>query len=137
MSHSAVRTRHYLNRTPSNMDRRKDYRRTTKLLVRTLFPVNGIRRFTTRTCLMVDISEGGTKLEVGPSSTIPDHFYIVFGQFDFLVGCSVVERESGYLHVAFLTRLSPRFVNRISRLTSSEATLEPLGREFEEFKTAS
>lgn len=135
MEKNPTRKRHYLNRLLESDERRKYYRRPTDLLVRVLFLGQGIRQIATRTCRMLDMSEGGAKIEVGPRSSIPDHFYIVLGEFDFFIGCSVVERETVYLHVSFLTTVSGRFVNKLSRLTPPEATLEALGSEFAEFQT--
>ncbi|WP_099866778.1 PilZ domain-containing protein [Pararhizobium haloflavum] len=128
------RKRHYLTRVPADGDRRKYYRRPTDLLVRILFLGQGIRQIATRTCRMIDISEGGAKIEVGPSSTIPDHFYLVLGEFDFFIGCSVVERQTIYLHTRFLADCSASFINKLSRLAPPDATLEKLGTEFEPFK---
>lgn len=83
---------------------------------------------------MLDLSEGGAKLQIGPASPIPDHFYPVFGEFEFCIGSQIVERADGFAHVCFIKELQPRFVNQISRLKDSDACLEPLGKAFEQFR---
>ena len=126
--------KHYLNRVPTREERRKWYRRPTDLLVRLLYMAQGIRQTEVRISRIVDLSEGGAKIEAGPSMAIPDHFYIILGEFDFFVGCVVVGRTDGFLHVSFLAEAPTRLINRLSRLTNPEATLERLGPDFDEFK---
>jgi hypothetical protein len=79
------------------------------------------------------LSEGGAKLEIGPASPIPDHFFLVLGAFEFYIGSQIVERKDGFAHVCFIKELQPRFVNQISRLKDTDACLEPLGRDFKQF----
>ena len=128
------RTRkNYLSRIPSVYERRQWYRRPTDLRVRVLYFSPGIRDPNIRIVNMVDLSEGGAKLEIGPASPIPDHFFLVLGAFEFYIGSQIVERRDGFAHVCFIKELQPRFVNQISRLKDSDACLEPLGRDFKQF----
>lgn len=115
----------YLNRVESEYSARQWYRRDVTLLCNLLFTGKWMRKSRVIRCLVVDISEGGATVRIGKSQ-VPDHVYLVFGRFDVVVGSMVVERTPGAVHLCFVKQLSPRFVNRLARMTSPFSTLESL-----------
>ena len=115
----------YLSRVESNYFSRKWYRREVTLFCNLLFTAQWMRKAQLHRCLITEISEGGASLRIG-KAVVPDHVYLVLGQFDFLIGSVVVGRDSGNVHLCFVKEQTPGFINRMSRLSSPFATLESL-----------
>lgn len=115
----------YLSRLESDYFSRRWYKRRVTLFCNLLFTGKWMRETQVNRCLVVEISEGEATVRIGKLQ-VPDHVYLVFGRFDVVVGSTVVEREPGVIHLSFVKQLSPRFVNRLARMTSPFSTLESL-----------
>lgn len=73
-----------------------------------------------RPCLVVDISDGGARVQLSGPEAAPEVFQLVLPSLDMTVACTVVRESGGALGVAF-TR-SPR------RLTWGEPRARAPGR---------
>jgi hypothetical protein len=50
--------------------------------------------------VILNVSQGGALIST--SSEIPEHFYIVIGDFEYAIGCAVRRREGSLLAVEFI-----------------------------------
>lgn len=126
--------KNYLHNVASDLERRQWYRRPADLLVRAAYLTHGLRRIATRTCRVVDISEGGAAIEVASEPALPDHFYIVFGNWEYLVGAVVVQRRPGTLHLQFPRGMPTKLVNRLARIRDPMRTLTAMPEILDEFR---
>ena len=84
----------------NQIDRRKHQRTVTNaaaFIVRAGKP--GVR------CNVVDHSEGGALIEVGPDVLLPTSFGLTIGQTGFVYTCEVRHRRGNQLGVAFTSRV--------------------------------
>lgn len=121
---SAKRTT-YLSRVESDSFSKKWHNRRVTLFCNLLFSGKGIRKPRIMRCFITEISEGGAVARI-EKTQIPDHLYLVIGSFDVLIGCSVVRRDPGIVHLRFLKELKSNFVDRLALMDSAYATLESL-----------
>lgn len=129
-----TKSKNYLHNVASDIDRRQWYRRPADLLVRAAYLTRGLRQVATRTCHIVDISEGGAAVEVASEPALPTHFYIVFGDWEYLVGSVVVQRRPGVLHVQFPRGMPTKLVNRLARISDPMRTLTAMPEILDEFR---
>jgi hypothetical protein len=115
----------YLSRVESEYFSRNWYRRSIKLLCHVLFTSKKLRKAQFVRCLVVEISEGDATVRIG-ASQVPDELYLVIGKFEVVVGCIVVQRDLGLLHLRFVKLLKPDLVDRLSRMNPPHSTLESL-----------
>jgi hypothetical protein len=94
----------------------------------------GLRQVATRTCHIIDISEGGVALEVASEAALPTHFYVVFGDWEYLVGAVVIQRRPGVLHVQFPRGIPTKLVNRLARIGDPMRTLTAMPEILDEFR---
>lgn len=115
----------YLSRVESDYFSRKWHNRRVTLFCNMLFTGKGIRKPRIMRCFITEISEGGAIARV-EKTQIPDHLYLVIGSFDVLIGCSVVRRDPGIVHLCFLKEMKSDFVDRLALMDSAYSTLESL-----------
>ncbi|TYR30632.1 hypothetical protein FY036_18145 [Mesorhizobium microcysteis] len=113
----------YLSRVESDYFSRNWYRRGARLLCHLLFTSKKLRKAQFARCLVVEISEGDATVRIG-ATQIPDELYLVIGKFEVVVGCIVVRRDLGLLHLRFVKLLKPELVDRLSRMKPRLPTLE-------------
>jgi hypothetical protein len=90
-------------------------------------PHEGIRQVSTAIFQLKDLSEGGAAFRVGNMKTIPDHFYIQFGDDKTdLVTCYVVQRGEDTINCKFSEELSTAQVDDIVLKNVARSVLDDL-----------
>lgn len=108
-------------------DRRKWVRRSVDLSVRLLFPTAGLRNVLEANVRLKDISEGGSLMDIGALTNVPDFFYIQFGNDKSeMIGCYVAGRAPGLIRAQFCKELSTAQVDRIIAHANSSALIDEL-----------
>ncbi|MBC7282971.1 hypothetical protein [Hoeflea sp.] len=115
----------YLTKFALEQENRKWERRKCAVLVNIIFALKGIRRISKAQLRVLNISEGGL-LATSRRPDIPDHFYISIGDDQYHIGCAVVSRENGALHVRFLREQPTVFINVFASLLDPFALLEEI-----------
>lgn len=113
----------YLSRVESDYFSRNWVRRRLRLFCHALFTSNKLRKTKFAPCLVVEISEGDATVRIG-SPDVRDELYLVIGKFEVVIGCIVVKRDLGLLHLRFVKLLKPDLVDRLSRMNPPPSTLE-------------
>lgn len=89
-------------------------RREVDFSVRVIFPTRGLKDVREAKLRLCNISEGGAALQTAGLKSIPDFFYLQFGdESSDLVGCYVVSRTQAILHCQFTTEFPTSSVDRI------------------------
>jgi hypothetical protein len=115
------------------VQKRKWHRRQVDLPIHVVFPTKGIRQVSTAIFQLKDLSEGGAAFRVGNMTTIPDHFYIQFGDDKAdLVTCYVVQRNEDVINCRFSNELSTAQVDDIVLKNVARSMLDDLFRQPED-----
>jgi hypothetical protein len=118
---------------PQERVERKWHRRQVDLPIHVVFPTKGIRQVSTAIFRLRDLSEGGAAFLVGNMKTIPDHFYIQFGDDKTdLVTCYVVRRGDDTINCRFSEELSTAQVDDIVLQNVARSMLDDLFRQPED-----
>ena len=108
-------------------DRRKWVRRSVDMSVRVLFPTSGLRNVLEANVRLKDISEGGSLMSIGKLNSVPDFFYMQFGNDKSeLIGCYVARRAPGLIRCQFVNELTPAAVDQIIHRSRSAALVDEL-----------
>lgn len=108
-------------------DRRKWVRRSVDLSVRLLFPTTGLRNVLEANVRLKDISEGGSLMNIGVLTNVPDFFYIQFGNDKSeMIGCYVAGRAPGLIRAQFCNEMTPAQVDQIIAHSRSAALIDEL-----------
>lgn len=92
-------------------------------MVRLVYTAKGIRRLNAVKATVIDISEGGARINTG-FSAIPDHFYIVLGNFEYFIGVSVVNRSESQLNIEFLKEQKTQLVDTLISVKFPMSTIQ-------------
>ncbi|MCO5966446.1 hypothetical protein [Sinorhizobium meliloti] len=79
---------------------------------------------------VVEISESGARIRSN-YSVVPDHFYIVLGNYEYFIGATVLHRSKNEIEVEFIKEQPSRLVNILSRVPFPLATIHDLKRVLE------
>lgn len=71
--------------------------------------------------VILEVSQGGALLS--SSTEVPEHFYIVIGNFEYSIGCAVKRREGCLLAVEFIKEQPRRLVEAFALLKFPMAPL--------------
>lgn len=108
-------------------DRRKWVRRTVDLSVRLLFPTTGLRNVLEANVRLKDISEGGSLMDIGALTNVPDFFYIQFGNDKSeMIGCYVAGRATGVIRAQFCNEMTSARIDEIIAQSRSAALIDEL-----------
>jgi hypothetical protein len=94
-------------------------------MVRLVYTAKGIRKLNAVKATVVDISEGGARINTG-FSAIPDHFYIALGNFEYFIGVSVVSRSDSQLNIEFLKEQKTRLIDTLSGVEFPFSTIQDI-----------
>lgn len=122
---SPLLKRTYLSKFASEPERRRWPRRTCHFMVRLVYTAKGIRRLCAVKATIVDISEGGARINTG-LPTIPDHFYVVLGNYDYFIGSSVVNRSDAQLNIEFLKEQKTALIEALSAVKFPLSTIQDI-----------
>ncbi|WP_081159981.1 hypothetical protein [Ensifer aridi] len=75
--------------------------------------------------VVVQISESGARIRTSYSA-VPDHFYVVLGNYEYFMGATVFHRSKDEIEVEFIKSQPSRFVNVLSRVQFPLATIHDL-----------
>lgn len=117
--------RNYLTKLAFEQDSRKWVRRSCNVLVHVLFTLKGVRQVSQAQLRVLNISENGL-MATSHRQDIPDHFFISIGDRQYHIGCAVVHRENGALHVRFIREQPTVFINVFASLTDPFALLDKI-----------
>lgn len=115
----------YLSKLAASPERRRWPRRNCHFMVRLVYTAKGIRRLNAVKATIVDISEGGARINTG-FSAIPDHFYIVLGNFEYFMGVSVVNRSKSQLNIEFLKEQKTQLIDTLSSVEFPMSTIQDI-----------
>lgn len=118
-------TGNYLTKIALDEESRRWERRKCAVLVNIFFTLKGVRQVSTAQLRVLNISEGGL-MATSRREDIPDHFYISIGNSQYHIGCAVVSREGGALHVRFIKEQPTVFINVFASLADPFALLEEI-----------
>lgn len=99
-------------------------------MVRLVYPARALRNLTVVKAAVVEISEIGARIRTN-YSVVPDHFYIVLGNYDYFIGATVFHRSKNEIEVEFIKEQPSRLVNILSRVQFPLATIHDLKRVLE------
>lgn len=105
--------RNYLTRLAES---RRFVRRECNLCLGFLTTQKGLRKVIVGKIWLHNVSEGGA-LASTSRWTVPNHFYLFFGEFQYHIGCSVVAREGDVMRLQFIKEQPSEFIDILSRLT--------------------
>jgi|EndMetStandDraft_5_1072996.scaffolds.fasta_scaffold35511_6 hypothetical protein len=105
--------RHYLTKI-APVDARKHKRFKCKAAVRLAYKKTLKQPISSCRAVMLEVSQGGALISV--SAEIPEHFYIVIGNFEYSIGCAVKRREESLLAVEFIKEQPRRIVEAFALL---------------------
>lgn len=112
--------RHYLTKvTPA--DARAHQRFKCKAAVRLIYKKAVKQPISSCRAVMLEVSQGGAL--IGASTDVPEHFYIVIGNFEYSIGCAVRRREGSVLAVEFIKEQPLRIVEAFALLRFPMAPL--------------
>ena len=106
--------KNYLSRLP-DQDRREYVRRQTNLVATIHYMLHRVRGYSSQSCRMINISEGGCEISRMLPETVPDFLYFVLKGLAAKFPCAVIEREEEGLHLKFMTVLPTELVDRIAQ----------------------
>lgn len=106
--------KNYLSRLP-DADKREYERRQTNLVGTIHYLLHGVRGYSSQTCRMINISEGGCEISRVLPEPVPDFLYFVLKGLAAKFPCAVIEREEEGLHLKFMTVLPTELVDRIAQ----------------------
>lgn len=72
--------------------------------------------------VITEISRGGCRVRVA-NPDLPDHFYLVIGQFEYAIGCAALRREGAEYAVEFIKEQPQRLVEAFAMLSLPMAPL--------------
>jgi hypothetical protein len=106
---------------------RKWARREVDFSARLVFPTRGIREVNTAIFQLQNLSEGGASIYVGAIKSVPDFFYLQFGDENSeLVGCYLVERTAEILRCRFSSEMETSQVDEIIARSGMTSMLDTL-----------
>jgi hypothetical protein len=105
--------KNYLSRLP-DADKREYERRQTNLVGTIHYLLHGVRGYSSQTCRMINISEGGCEVSRVLPETVPDFLNFVLKGLAAKFPCAVIDREEEGLHLKFMTVLPTELVDRIA-----------------------
>lgn len=106
--------KNYLTRLAG--ENRRFVRRECNLCLGFLTTQKGVRGVTVGKIWLHNISEGGA-LASTSRWKVPDHFYLYLGEFQYLIGCSVVARQGDVMRVQFIKEQDSELIDIFSRIT--------------------
>ena len=102
-------------------------RRKVDFTVRLVFPTRGIREVNAAIFKLQDISEGGAGLYVGTIESVPDFFYMQFGdEHSELIACYSVGREHEVLRCQFSETVASWKIDEIIAQKAKVSLLDSL-----------
>jgi Ni,Fe-hydrogenase maturation factor len=132
-SGTAASSSHYLSKIVEQNEARRWLRRDCSLMVRVMFPAQGVRKVAILNARLMDISEGGA-LAVVPYENIPKHFYMVIGKFQYNIGCVARNIRKEFVHIEFIRIQNTNLINFLSRIDNKFDTLNELKYDFTLFQ---
>lgn len=115
----------YLTKFAMEQENRKWERRKCAVLVNIVFVIKGIRQVSNAQLRVLNISEGGL-MATSRRLDIPDHFYISIGKAQYHIGCAIIMRDEGSLHVRFIREQPTVFIKVFASLLDPFALLEEI-----------
>ncbi len=106
----------YLSRMGRGEEKRRWERRECNIIVGIMYTGKGLRQLCKAQIRLENISEGGALASTKKPGT-PDHFNMFFGEYQYYVGCSVVNRMNGRIALKFTPEQPTEFVNIIGRIS--------------------
>ncbi|AJD44008.1 hypothetical protein RGR602_PB00479 (plasmid) [Rhizobium gallicum bv. gallicum R602sp] len=120
----------YLSRLAADLRTSARLKRNCRFMVRLVYPARALRNLTMTKALVVEVSENGARIRTS-CSTVPDHFYIVLGNYEYFIGVTAFRRSTGEIEVEFIKEQPTRFINALSRIEFPLATIHDLKRVLE------
>ncbi|MDO9417248.1 hypothetical protein [Pararhizobium sp.] len=112
--------RHYLTKvTPADARAHKRFK--CKAAVRLVYKKTVKQPISSCRAVILEVSQGGAL--IGTSADVPEHFYIVIGNFEYSIGCAVKRREGSVLAVEFIKEQPGRIVEAFALLRFPMAPL--------------
>ena len=119
---NSPRKGNYLSRLSGTQEKREWGRRKCNFMVRAMFTKDGLKNISVLKAAIQDISEGGA-LAIMPYDEVPRFFYMVIGQNQLRIGCSVVSHKKPMVRVEFI---HPQDSALIDFLASTERSTDTL-----------
>lgn len=108
----------YLTRMAKEAEKRKWPRRDCELCVGLLYAQRGLRVVREGKIWLHDISEGGAAAS-SRVRDLPEHFYIFFGEYQYFIGCILIDMRDGFMRLRFIREQPTEFINILSRITDA------------------
>ena len=119
--------RHGIMRDEPQRGQRKWARREVDFTARLIFPTRGIREVNTANFQLQNLSEGGASIYIGAIRSVPDFFYLQFGDENSeLVGCYLVDKTAEVLRCRFSREMETRQVDDIIARNDMSSMLDTL-----------
>lgn len=112
--------RHYLTKV-APVEARAHQRFKCKAAVRLVYKKTVKQPISSCRAVILEVSQGGA--QISTSTEMPEHFYIVIGNFEYSIGCAVRRREGGLLAVEFIKEQPRRIVEAFALLRFPMAPL--------------
>lgn len=120
----------YLSRMAADVRTRVRLKRSCRFIVRLVYPARALRNLTVIKAVVLEISESSARIRTSYSA-VPDHFYVVLGNYEYFMGVTVFHRAKDEIEVEFIKEQPSRFVNVLSRVQFPLATIHDLKRVLE------
>jgi hypothetical protein len=118
-------TKNYLWQA-AGKERRVHQRFKCQAVVRLVYKPSTQKPLVSLRAVVVDISRGGARLRVA-AKEVPDHFYIVLGQFEYAIGCVKVRTVVDEISVEFIKEQPLRLIEAFALLSFPMAPYLSLG----------
>jgi hypothetical protein len=113
-------SRHYLTKV-APLDARAHERFKCKAAVRLALKKTVKQPISFCRAVILEVSQGGALIST--STEVPEHFYIIIGNFEYSIGCAVRGREGSVLAVEFIKEQPRRIVEAFALLRFPMAPL--------------
>lgn len=86
--------------------------------------------FTSFTARLIGLSEIEAVVLIRDAEAIPEHFYLVFGQFEILIASSLVKTEGSIFTVRFASEEESSFIDSVCSINNPADGLSRLAGKF-------
>ena len=117
----------YLSRLSREQEKRKWERRRCNFMVRAMFTKDGLKNISVLKAAIQDISEGGA-LAIMPYDDVPRFFYMVIGQNQLRIGCSVIYVKKPMVRIEFMQPQNSALIDFLASTSRSGDTLNFMKR---------
>ena len=127
LDRNSPRKGNYLSRLSGTQEKRQWERRRCNFMVRAMFTKDGLKNISVLKAAVQDISEGGA-LAIMPYDEVPRFFYMVIGQNQLRIGCSVVSYKKPMVRIEFMQPQDPALIDFLASTTRAGDTLNFMKR---------